>query len=498
MRSTSEPIPAKVNLASPCSWFLALLSGLIPLIAAELPATPEPANGTGPNIILFYADDLGYTDLSCQGSRFYETPNIDRLAKEGMTFTRAYAAAANCAPSRASLLTGLYTPRHGVFTVGNSDRGKLRHRQLIPIENRTVLPEELPTIARVLKQSGYRTAVAGKWHVSPDPAGYGFDTNFGGLHWGAPRSYFSPYRNPRLKDGPEGEHLPARLANDVCNWIRHPPGGGGKERPGTTPVPAPRAPFFLYFPFYSVHTPIQARQDLTRKYKAKKPGLHHQNPRYAAMIEAMDLAVGQVLDLLDELALHENTLVIFTSDNGPHGGVSNAKPLRGSKGMFYEGGIREPFLARWPGRIRAGSRCDTPVHQIDLFPTLATLAGAGIPDLQDGADITPLFSGRTIPDRPLFWHFPAYLQGYGKDLGSPFQHFRTTPCGVVRHGDWKLIEYFEDGSLELYNLGEDPSEENNLAAKNPARRNELHGLLKAWRQKVRAPVPTRKNPHYRP
>lgn len=434
-----------------------------------------------PNIVLLYADDLGYTDLSCQGSDYYRTPNIDRLAKEGVTFTNAYAAAANCAPSRASLMTGLYTPRHGVFTVGNSDRGKAAHRRLIPATNKTVLTRTLPTMAQVLKKAGYRTAVAGKWHLSDDPIPYGFDTNFGGLRWGAPKSYFSPYRNPKLKDGPKGEHLPARLATDLCHWIRN-----AEEKSER---------FFVYFPFYSVHTPIQARADLTARYNGKS-GTHHSNAKYAAMIEAMDLAVGQILDLLDELKLAGNTLVVFTSDNGPHGGVSNARPLRGSKGMFYEGGIREPFLVRWPGKIKASTRIATPIHQIDLLPTLAALGKAKAPEKLDGVDLSPLFQGNPIPERSLFWHFPAYLQGYGKDLGSPFEHFRTTPCGVVRHGEWKLIEYFEDGALELYNLREDPSEKQNRSAEKPQVRDELHRLMKSWRRKTQAMVPRKKNPKF--
>jgi arylsulfatase A-like enzyme len=455
----------------------ALLSALL-----VLSVTAVSGQKAKPNIILLYADDLGYTDLSCQGSDYYRTPNIDRLAKEGMTFTNAYAAAANCAPSRASLMTGLYTPRHGVFTVGNSNRGKAAHRRLIPISNKIELTRKLPTMAQVLKGAGYRTAVAGKWHLSDDPTAYGFESNFGGLTWGAPKSYFSPYRNPKLKDGPRGEHLPARLATDLCNWIR----STQKKKDG---------PFFVYFPFYSVHTPIQARADLTAKY-AGKSGTHHRNAKYAAMIEAMDLAVGRILDLLDELELAKDTLVVFTSDNGPHGAVSNAKPLRGSKGMFYEGGIREPFLVRWPGRIRAASRLDTAIHQVDLLPTFAAVAGTEAPELQDGLDLSPLFRGDSLPDRPLFWHFPAYLQGYGKDLGSPFQHFRTTPCGVVRQGSWKLIEYFEDGTLELYNLQQDSSEKNNLAEKETKRREQLHDLLKSWRKTTKAPVPTEKNPKF--
>lgn len=434
-----------------------------------------------PNIILLYADDLGYTDLSCQGSDYYRTPNIDRLASEGMTFTHAYAAAANCAPSRASLMTGLYTPRHGVFTVGNSDRGKAAHRRLIPVTNQTVLTRTLPTMAQVLKKAGYQTAVAGKWHLSKDPIPYGFDTNFGGLQWGAPKSYFSPYRNPNLKDGPKGEHLPARLAQEICSWINL---AHKKDNP-----------FFVYFPLYSVHTPIQARQDLTAKYEGRS-GTHHRNAKYAAMIEAMDLGVGKILDLLDKLEIAEDTVVVFTSDNGPHGAFSNAKPLRGSKGMFYEGGIREPFLIRWPGKIKASSRLETPIHQIDLLPTFAAIGKADPPEKLDGVDLSPLLQGNPIPDRSLFWHFPAYLQGYGKDLGSPFQNFRTTPCGVVRHGEWKLIEYFEDGALELYNLQEDPSEKKNRSAENPQIRDELHSLMKSWRKQTKAAIPRKKNPEF--
>ena len=295
-------------------------------------------------------------------------------------------------------MTGLCTPRHGVFTVGNSDRGKAAHRRIVPVANKTVLERTFPTMAQVLKKAGYQTAVAGKWHLSKDPIPYGFDVNFGGLQWGAPRSYFSPYRNPNLKDGPAGEHLPDRLARDICEWI--------------TTAHKKDDPFFVYFPFYSVHTPIQARPDLIANYTGRS-GSNHHHAKYAAMIEAMDLGVGKILDLLDELELAGDTVVVFTSDNGPHGAFSNAKPLRGSKGMFYEGGIREPFLVRWPGKIEPSSRLETPVHQIDLLPTFASLSGADPPERLDGVDLSPLFQGKPIPDRSLFWHFPAYLQGYG-------------------------------------------------------------------------------------
>ena len=437
---------------------------------------------SAPNMVLFYADDLGYTDLACQGSKYYETPNLDRLAKEGMRFTQAYASAANCAPSRASLMTGQYTPRHGIFTVGNSDRGKAQHRKLIPIKNTTILDPKFTTLGEALQARGYRTCVAGKWHLTEDPTKDGFHTNFGGTTWGHPKSYFSPYKNPYLKDGPKGEHLPERLGRDVSGWI--------KENA--------ESPFFVYFPFYSVHTPIQSTKELKAKYTKKTGNKSHNNPAYAGMIESMDIAIGQILKTLDDLKIAGNTLVIFTSDNGPHGAISTADPLRGSKGMYYEGGIREPFIARFPGMINAGTTNDTPIHQVDLFPSLVSLAG-GKPDSSlDGLSILPAFKGEALPERALFWHFPAYLQGYSAGNGSASQHFRTTPCGVIRKGDWKLIEYFEDNSTELYNLKKDLCEKRNLASKRPEKVKELFAELKAWQKKTRAPIPTEKNPKFRP
>ncbi|MFT6178060.1 MAG: arylsulfatase A-like enzyme, partial [Paracoccaceae bacterium] len=439
------------------------------------------ATGTTPNIVLIYADDLGYTDLSCQGSKYYETPNIDRLAKEGMTFTHAYAGAANCAPSRACLMTGQYTPRHGIFTVGNSDRGKAKNRKLIPIKNTVLLDPKFTTIAEALKKRGYRTCVAGKWHLSKDPTKDGFDTNFGGTTWGHPKSYFSPYKNPYLKDGPKGEHLPERLGRDVANWISE----------------NSKSPFFVYLPFYSVHTPIQAPDDLTAKYQKKSPHGSHKNPKYAAMIEAMDQAVGRILKTLDDHDLAKNTLVIFTSDNGPHGTYSRAEPLRGVKGMYYEGGIREPFLARYPGIIKAGSKNETPVSQVDLFPTFLELAGEAPPKNLDGLSLLPAFKKEPLPDRALFWHFPGYLQSYKPDPDSASKLFRTTPCSVIRKGDWKLIQYFEDGKLELYNLKNDPSEKENLATKEADRTTKLLQELKTWQKETKAPIPTEENPRYR-
>lgn len=438
-----------------------------------------------PNIVLIYADDLGYTDLSCQGSTYYETPNVDRIANEGMTFTQAYAGAANCAPSRACLMTGSYSPRHGIFTVGNSDRGKAKDRKLIPIKNTEILDSKFTTLAESLKTKGYQTCIAGKWHLTNDPSKDGFDTNFGGFKAGHPKSYYSPYKNPFLKDGPQGEHLPERLGREVSGWI--------KEHA--------EKPFFVYFPCYSVHTPIQAQKEDIAHYKKKKGDASHFDAKYAAMVHAMDQAVGKILDALDELKLAENTLVIFTSDNGPHGKYSRAKPLRGSKGMFYEGGIREPFLVRYPGKIEAGSRNETPIHQTDLFPTFLALTGAETPKTQplDGVNLLPAFSGEALPKRNLFWHFPAYLQGYRNDPDSRTEAFRTTPCSVVREGDHKMIQYHEGGDrdLELFNLKNDPSERSNLAEIQPDLAASLLKKLKAWQFETQAPIPTEKNPEYK-
>ena len=253
----------------------------------------------------------------------------------------------------------------------------------------------------------------------------------------------------------------------------------------------------MYLPFYSVHTPIQAPKNLTAKYEKKSPDGSHKNPKYAAMIDAMDQAVGHILKTLDEQNLAKNTLVIFTSDNGPHGSISRAEPLRGVKGMYYEGGIREPFLVRFPGVIEAGSRNKTPISQVDLYPTFLDLVGQTKPPGLDGVSLLPTFKKKDLKPRSLFWHFPGYLQSYKADQDSASKFFRTTPCSVIRKGDWKLIQYFEDGAIELYNLKMDPSEKMNLALKNEEKKQELFKRLQEWQKSTKAPIPTEKNPAYR-
>ena len=442
-----------------------------------------------PNFIIFLVDDLGWKDLGYMGSKYYETPNIDRLAGQGMIFTNAYANAANCAPTRACLMSGMYTPRHGVYTVANPDRGKSENRMLIPFPNNTELDGSFVTLAEALKENGYTNCHVGKWHLGEDdltsPEAQGFDVNIGGNHAGHPRSYFSPYKNPNLADGPKGEYLTDRLTDEALTFIE-----ANKENP-----------FFLYFAHYAVHTPIQAKADITARYENKEGDNGQDNPKYAAMIESTDQSVGRIMQKLEELELDENTIVIFFSDNGGHGGVTTHFPLRGSKGMMYEGGFREPMIVRWSGKINAGTTSDEIVIGIDFYPTLVELAGGDHDKYHtDGESLTPvLFERGSLNRKSIFWHFPAYLQSY-KGIKNPedlTRGWRAVPSSVIRKGDWKLIEDFEDGSLQLYNLKDDISESNNLAESMPGKRDELLMDLKNWRTDVNAPVPTQRNPEYR-
>ncbi|MDP6045432.1 MAG: sulfatase [Phycisphaerae bacterium] len=454
--------------------------------AAVLPrgaqAVEKPSR---PNIVFINMDDLGWKDVAFIGSKFYETPNIDKLAREGMIFTNAYSNAANCAPSRACVMSGQYGPRHGVYTVGSSARGSAKTRKLIPIKNRTDLPDDNVTLAEAVKPAGYISATMGKWHLGSDPKTQGFDVNVAGGTAGSPRSYFSPYRNRTLPDGPKGEHLPHRLTTEAMKFVE-----ANKDRP-----------FFLYLPYFSVHTPIQAPKDITAKYKAKGPAGGQGHATYAAMIESADTNIGRLMKKIDALGLRENTIVIFTSDNGGIANISSQAPARAGKGSYYEGGIREPLIVCWPAKIKAGSRCDTPVIGIDFYPTLLEATGARKPEgkLLDGVSLMPLLtqSGR-LKDRALFWHFPIYLQKYSSNDGSRDPLFRTRPGCVVRLGDWKLHEYFEDGGLELYNLKDDLGERNNLADKMPDKTKELYAIMLQWRKETKAPVPTEKNPQYDP
>ncbi|MCH2176252.1 MAG: sulfatase [Lentisphaeria bacterium] len=421
------------------------------------------------------------------GSSFYETTHIDALAAEGSLFTNAYASSANCAPSRACMLTGQYPSRHGIYTVGSSERGESKTRRLIPIVNQTNLPEGMPTMASILSELGYDTGIIGKWHISSNPKDFGFESNIAGCHKGHPGSYFAPYDNPALPDGPDGEYLPERLANEASAFIK-------QERD---------KPFFLYYSTYLVHTPIQGRDDLIEKYKKKlKDGLAtegHHNPVYAAMIEALDNAVGQVMQTLEEEGIADNTLVIFISDNGGIRSISHQTPLRAGKGSYYEGGTRVPCIARWPKKIPQ-MVSDYPFTNMDFLPTFIKLAGGSPADYQaDGTEISLQLQGKSkeLKDRPLFWHFPVYLDAYEPatdDGRDPL--FRTRPGSIVRLGDWKLHHYYEDGAYELYNLKDDMGERHNLIDRDPDRAQELIKVLNTLRQQYDMPGPLGPNPEF--
>ena len=436
-----------------------------------------------PNIIFIIADDLGWKDVGYNGSSFYETPHIDKLSAQGMTFTNAYANAPVCSPSRAAIMSGQYAPRTGHYTNGSPARGESSWRVLILPENHPLAAEKV-TVAEALPDQ-YVSAFVGKWHLGnpPEkgPQAQGFDVNIGGYSSGKPKSYFSPYQNPYLEDGPEGEYLTDRLTNEAVNFI--------KNNQDTS--------FFLMLSYHSPHTPIQAKNEDIWHFIPKMSANGHCDPIYAAMIKALDEGVGKVMQTLENLSLDEQTLVLFFSDNGGLHAVTSNYPLRGYKGTLYEGGIRVPMIARWQGHIQPGAYCHEPVMGIDFYPTFLELADAEKPENYslDGFSLVPLMLQKGEIDREaLFWHFPAYLQGgYGGN-----KPWRTTPVGVVRKGDFKLMEFFEDGHRELYNLKEDIKEQYNLADEMPAKVQELYHLMANWRKSLNAPYPLAKNPDYKP
>ena len=438
------------------------------------------------NILFIYLDDFGWRDAGFLGSDFYETPHLDRLASQGMVFTDAYSCAANCAPARACLLSGQYAPRHEVYNVGTHARGDERFRRLLHVAGREILDPDIRTWALQLQDAGYATALIGKWHLSEDPIPYGFDKNIGGTLSGSPpKGYYPPFGNaPGLQSAPEGQYLTDLLNQEAIQFIR-------RHR---------NEPWALYLTHFAVHTPLEPKRELVAKYLRKRPGKLHHHVAMATMIQAVDDGVGRIVSALDELGLTEKTAVIFYSDNGGYGTATDMHPLKGYKGTFYEGGIRVPFFVTWPGVVPAGTTCRVPIIGVDLFPTLCQIAGADLPDAQplDGQSILPLLTGErtSLGERPLFWHFPAYLESFnpGDEQRDPL--FRTRPCSVVRLGDWKLHEYFEDGGLELYHLAEDIGEENNVAAKYPQQTRALHDRLVKWRMELGAAVPSEPNPAY--
>ena len=444
----------------------------------------EPARR--PNVVLIFADDLGWKDVGFQGSDFYETPHVDALARRGMAFSNAYAGAGNCAPSRACLLSGQYTPRHGVYAVSDTERGPKKAMRLVPVPNKSGLAKSQVTVADALQAGGYVTRIFGKWHLGgPDgaaPKDQGFDTVFDSMGEGNKKG---------PPDDPKGVFS---LTAAACDFIE-----------------ANRAkPFFCYLSHHGIHGPQQARPASLQKFRAKPPGKQHGNPLYAACTYDLDESVGRLVAKLDALDLAKDTLLVFTSDNGATP-QSSQEPLRGSKGGYYEGGIREPFVAVWPGVIRPGAVCDVPIHFVDLCPTFLAVAAVKPPATPlDGESLLPLFRGGTALKRPaLFWHFPGYLDTPVVRGRDPL--FRTRPVSVIRKGDWKLHLYHEEWRLdggrdklaanravELYDLKNDPGERVDRATADPARRDELLGELLRWFDATRAPLPTQPNPAYRP
>nr|WP_298894688.1 sulfatase-like hydrolase/transferase [uncultured Altererythrobacter sp.] len=464
--------------------FAILLSGCTGSIGTSSRAALPMAAHSQPNVVMIVIDDLGWADVGYgQTTDLLETPNIDRLAQQSMRFDNAYAGAANCAPSRAVLMSGQYGPRHGIYTVSPSARGEAKTRKLIPIRNERGLKPEVITIAETLKTAGYSTGHFGKWHLGADPDTQGFDHNVAGSGMGMTHHYFSPYNLRNIEDGPQDEYLTDRLTDEVNDWVRSQKG----------------APFFAYVPFYTVHTPFQAPADMIARYRAK--GIQNgAEATYAAMVEKMDASVGRILAMLDEEGLARDTIVIFTSDNGGYRMPSFPSPIRAGKGSYYEGGLRVPLLVRWPERIAPGLN-HTPIINADFYPTLSTLAQAERPrQVLDGMDLSGLLLGNeAIQNRDLFWHFPVYLQahnGFIDQAQDPL--FRTRPGTAMRSGNWKLIHYFENDDYELYDLANDVRERNNLAATRPEVLRALQQKMDAWRQEIGADVPTQLNPDYDP
>ena len=447
-----------------------------------------------PNILFILVDDMGWSDLGCYGADLHETPRIDQLAGESVRFTNAYAMSV-CSPTRSTLMTGKHAARlHFTIWAEGAEGGGPKNRKLREAPSIWNLPHTETTIAKHLHDAGYLTALVGKWHLGDwlhYPETHGFDINIGGTNWGAPQSFWWPYSGsgrfgdefryvPHLEFGKPGEYLTDRLTDEAIKVIDH----AGKQ------------PFFIYLAHHSVHTPIEAKAEDVQHFDEKlRDGMNHKHGVYAAMNKNLDAEVGRIMDHLKERSLDKNTLVIFASDNGGYVGsdkasgrdmpVTNNSPLRSGKGSLYEGGIRIPLIIRWPGITNPGGICDEPVATMDLFNTL--LSAAGLPNEEnDGLDLTPLLKqpASKLDRDALFFHYPHY-------------YHTTTPVSAVRSREWKLLEFFEDQHLELYNLNKDLGEQHDLAKEMPEKANALRDQLHAWRTAVNAAVPV-SNPDFKP
>lgn len=461
-----------------------LLSIILICISTSCSNSADNADMNKPNVLFIVVDDLGWNDVGYMGSKWFETPNIDKLAAEGITFMQAYAGASNCAPSRASLMTGKASPRHGIYTVGTSERGKTKTRRIIPTTNTFFLDEENSTIGDLFQQAGYTTGTFGKWHLGDEPLNQGFNINVAGGKNGNPgkNGYFSPYNVPNIADGLEGEYLPDRLTNEVIQFITD-----NKENP-----------FFAYLPYYTVHTPLLSKQEVIDKYLAMPNILSKSQAIYAAMVETMDKNIGQLLQALNTLNLEKNTIVVFTSDNGGLTSISPLAPLRAGKGSYYEGGIRVPLIVRWPGVVNELTTNETPVTNLDFYPTFKEILKSEIESSNlDGESLLPILKEKKTKERPLIWHFPIYLEAYnGLTDGARDVLFRTRPGSIIRKGKWKLHQYFEKNEIELYNLEIDQGEKNDLSKSNPDIVNSLLKELESWRNERNAPVPSEINPEF--
>lgn len=452
--------------------------------------TPKPKGR--PNIIFIMADDLGWKDVEFMGAKFFETPHIDKLASQGMVFTNAYSGGPNCSPTRACIMSGTYTPRHKIYTPGGRSKGNPKYmRLLVPAIGRTdknlekraaaqfritnELDPKFVCIPEVLKSAGYTSARLGKWHLGDDTQGFDLSSSNGK---GGPGGSF--YGNIDVAE---------QLTDRAIEFIED----------------NKKGPFFLYLCHWDVHVPHRARDEVVKKYQEKLEKIpagkrQNFNPVYTGMIEAVDTSVGRIVQKVDQLGLGDNTLIVFISDNGGLSSVSQLEPLRGEKGSLLEAGVRVPACMRWTGTIKAKTICETPITSVDFLPTFASLAGAKLPTTQpvDGTDISLLFSGKSIPDRSIFWHYPLYLagrRGFSIELPDGGTYiWRGVPSTAMRRGDYKLIEFHEDNSIVLYNLKDDPGERKNLVKTMPELAAELHAGLKKWQKDTKAPISTVLNP----
>ena len=467
------------------SRFLHSLALTLLLAAFAATAAARP-----PNIVFILMDDLGWADIGANGSSFYQTPNIDSLARDGVRFTDAYAAAPVCSPTRAAILTGKYPARLHLtdWLPGRPDRAD--QKLLRPVIEQMLAQSEF-TLPEALQTAGYVSAHIGKWHLGDDgfgPLGQGFAVNIAGDHTGTPLSYFAPFQRdgrfmPGLENAPPGEYLTDRLTAEAERFM-----DSNRDQP-----------FFLHLAHYAVHIPLQAKADLIEKHRARIPNGSQSNAVYAAMIESMDDSVGRVLMKLDQLGLATNTVIVFTSDNGglatregPNTPATSNVPLRNGKGYLHEGGLRVPLLVRWPGKFAANAVVTTPVISVDFFPTLIELAGLQVSGKLDGVSLVPLLKGQGgITRDAFFWHYPHYAN----QVRSPEAPAGGGPGAAMQAGNWKLIQHFESGRHELYDLGKDIGERNNLADAMPDKVLEMGKQLHAWQNSVKAQWPTQ-NPGF--